>query len=500
MRIAIGGLSHETNTFCVAPTEVGEFKDREWSRGEALVARHRGVRDYLGGMLAAAEERGIEAVPTFATRATPSGTIRRAAYEEMRSELLAGLEGAVRSGVDAICLALHGAGVAEGVDDIEGDILARVRALAGPALPVVVTLDLHANVTDEMARHATALLGVNEYPHVDSYDRGAEALALAADTAAGRVDPRMRLVRIPMLVPTTATSQSPVREINARCRDWEGRPGVIDCTFFHGFAHTDAPVVAAAVVAVADGRPAAAEEAVSDVARYAWGLREAFLKSAPGPAEAIKQALASDGRPVVINETSDNPGGGAPGDGTYLLRAMLEARVTEACFGFLWDPETAAQAHAAGAGAVIRVRLGGKTDAMHGAPIDAEAYVKCLTDGRFVQQSPMGRGARVDLGRMARLVIPAGATPGGGIDILVSSVRSQTLDPEVFLLHGIDVTRCRIVALKSSQHFRAGFEPLAARIITADSPGLTTLDLTTFPYRRLARPVWPLDEQTRFPS
>lgn len=497
MRIAIGALSHETNTFCAAPTEVGEFKDREWTHGDELVARHRGVRDYLGGMLAAAEDRGIDVVPAFATRATPSGTISRRAYEEMRGELLTGLARA--GGVDAICLALHGAGVAEGVDDIEGDILERVGALSiGRAVPVVVTLDLHANVTPAMARHATALLGVNEYPHVDSYERGAEAVALAADTVEGRVRPEMRLVRIPMLVPTTATSQNPVREINTRCREWEARPGMLDCTFFHGFAHTDAPVVAAAVVAIADGNRAAADEAALDVARYAWGLREAFLKSAPGPAEAIRQALASEDRPVVINDTSDNPGGGAPGDGTHLLRALLDANVAEACFGFVWDPETAAQAHAAGTGATIRVRLGGKTDAMHGSPIEGEAYVKCLTDGRFIQQSPMGRGARVNLGPMARLVLPVTGGQAGGIDVLVSSVRSQTLDPEVFLLHGIDVTRCRIVALKSSQHFRAGFEPVAARIITADAPGLTTLNLASFPYRRLTRPVWPLDDGTAF--
>ena len=490
MRIAIGGLAHETNTFCAAPTEVEEFKDREWTHGAALVARHRGVRDYLGGMLAAAEERAIEAAPTFATRATPSGTISRRAYEEMRGELLAGLERAGQ--VDAVCLALHGAGVADGVDDIEGDILGRVRTLVGPALPVIVTLDLHANVTDEMARTATALLGVNEYPHVDSYDRGVEAVALAAEVISGRRRPAMRLVRLPMLVPTTASSQTPVREINARCRDWEGRPGMIDCTFFHGFAHTDAPVVAASVVAIADESAALAEEAAMDIARYAWGQREAFLRSAPGPAEAIREALAAGDRPVVINETSDNPGGGAPGDGTRLLRALLQAKVTDTCFGFMWDPETAAQAHAAGTSTTVHVRLGGKTDALHGAPIDAEAYVKCLTDGRFTQQSPMGRGAPVNLGRMARLVV-------GGVDVLVSSVRSQTLDPEVFLLHGIDVARYRIVALKSSQHFRAGFESVAARIITADAPGLTTLDLTTFPYRRLVRPVWPLDRETRFP-
>jgi microcystin degradation protein MlrC len=491
MRMAIGELAHETNTFCAGLTEAGAFKEREWARGDALLSRHRGVRDYLGGMLAGAQERGIDIVPVFATHAEPSGTISAGAYEAMRSELVDGLGRA--GAVDAICLALHGAGVAEGVDDIEGDLLARIRADAGPTVPIVVTLDLHANVTDAMVRHATALLGVNEYPHVDEYERGVEAVALAAAILDGRVHPRPRLVTLPLLVATTATSQSPVREINARCRAWEARPGIVDCTFFHGFPHTDTPIVAASVVAIADGASAQpADEAARDVARFAWGQREAFVKSAPGPAEAIRQALACDAQPVVINETSDNPGGGAPGDGTHLLRALLDANVTETCFGFIWDPETVARAHAAGAGAAIRVRLGGKTDAMHGTPIDAGAYVKCLTDGRFIRQSPMGRGAQMNLGRMARLVI-------GGVDVLVSSVRQQTLDAEVFQLHGIDVGRYRVVALKSSQHFRAAFEPLAARIITADSPGLTTLDLTTFPYRRLTRPVWPLDQDTEYP-
>lgn len=170
---------------------------------------------------------------------------------------------------------------------------------------------------------------------------------------------------------------------------------------------------------------------------------------------------------------------------------MLEARAASACFGFIYDPQTAAQAHDAGVGATIHVRLGGRTDRMHGEPIEADAYVADLTDGRFIRQSPMGRGAQVDLGRMARLRI-------GTVDVLVSSVREQTLDAEVFLHHGIDVTRYKIVALKSSQHFRAGFEPLAAHILTADSPGLTTLDLSSFPYHRVDRPVWPLDADTRY--
>jgi len=489
VRIAIGEVAHETNTFCGGTTSVADFQAWEWCHGEEIIRKHRGVRDYLGGMLAAAERLGIEVAPTFSTFAYPSGTIARDAYEAIRHELLSGIEAAGR--VDAVCLALHGAGVAEGAEDLEGALLEEVRRLVGNRVPIVVTLDLHANVTEAMVEHADALLGVNFYPHTDACERGEEAVDLARRIVDGEVRPAMRLAVLPMLVTTTTTDLSPGKDVNATCWEWEARPGVLDCTFFHGFPYTDTPHVAAGVVAIADRDAALARRAAEDVARRVWAMRDQFLPRAPSAAEAIRLALETEDRPVVINDTSDNPGGGTPGDGTHLLRAMLDAGLTEACYGFIYDPETVAQAHGAGVGTTIGVRLGGRSDELHGAPIEAEAYVKCLTDGRFVLQTPMGRGARVDYGRMARLVI-------GGIDVLVSSVRAQTLDAEVFLLHGIDVTRYRVVALKSSQHFRAAFEPIAARIIPADTPGLTTTNLKVFDYRRIRRPVWPLDPDAVF--
>lgn len=489
MRIAIGEVAHETNTFCEAPTTVQDFQAWQWLVGDVIQERHRGVRDYLGGMIAAAERAGFAVVPTFATFAYPSGIISRETFERLESELLEGLERAGR--VDAVCLSLHGAGVAEGEDDLEGALLQAVRERVAPGVPVVVTLDLHGNITAAMVRHADALLGVNFYPHTDAYERGEEAVALAARIVRGEVRPRMHLVELPMLISAAATGLSPAKDVNARCWEWEARPGLLDCTFFHGFPYTDIPQVGAAVVAVADGDAELARRAAEDVAGFIWRTRDAFLPEIIGPAEAIRRALDTDGRPVVINDTSDNPGGGTPGDGTHLLRAMLEAGLEDACFGFIYDPETAAQAHAAGVGTSIAVRLGGKTDRLHGAPVEGQAYVKALTDGRFIQQSPMGRGARVDYGRMARLVM-------GGVDVLVSSVRAQVLDPEVFLLHGIDVTRYKVVGLKSSAHFRAGFEPLAARIIAADAPGLTTKDFTVFDYRRIRRPMWPLDAEAAY--
>ena len=485
MRVAIGGISHETNTFCRGESTLDNFREREWAEGQEILDNNRDVRSYVGGIMDAAERLGIELVPTFFASATPSATIAADAYNTMLGKLLDTLRAAGE--VDAVCLTLHGAGVAAGVDDIEGDIIQRVRELYGPDMPIVVTLDLHGNITQKMVDHADALLGVNLYPHTDSYDRGVEAIELIPKLVSGEVKPVMHLTHLPMMIPSTTTDLSPAKDVNELCWEMEARPGVIDCTFFHGFAPADIPKVGISVLAITDGDPDLAKQVSQGIADHIWEIREQFRVEPNPPEEVFRQALAMEGRPIIINEKADNPGGGGPGDGTHLLRAMIEADLQEACFGFIYDPETAAQAHEAGVGATIEVRLGGKTEPLHGEPIVTQAYVKSLTDGQFIQQSPMGHGRQVNLGKMARLVI-------GGIDVIVSSIRTQTLDAEVFLLHGIDVTRYKIVAIKSSNHFRAGFAPIAHAIIRVDTPGLVSADLSSFDYQRLQRPIWPLDE------
>lgn len=485
MRVAIGQFAHETNTFCPGLTGVDRFQARHWLRRPGIVAAHAGVRDDLGGMLAAAARLGIEATPTFATSTEPSATIARPAYDAIRDELFAAIRAA--GPLDAVCLALHGAGSAEGIDDVEGTLLGELRELVGPDLPVVVTLDLHGHTTPAMVQHADALLYCHEYPHVDGYERGEEAMALADEIVRGATRPTMHLEPLPMMIPPSTTRDEPAAAINDLCFEWEAKPGMLDCAFVHGFPHTDVPIVATTVLATADGDPGLARAAAQDVAARVWATRNEFLQQLPGAEEAIRQALAADATPVVVAEVSDNPGGGAPGDGTHLLRALLAADQPGTCFGFVADPETAAQAHAAGEGATIDVRLGAKTDDLHGTPIESRARVERLTDGRFRYSTPMGAGRQADLGPMARLRI-------GNVDALVSTVRTQTLDAEVFALHGIDVSGQRVVALKSHQHFRAGFDPLAGTVIRADPPGLTTSNLAQLPYRRVRRPIWPLDE------
>ena len=491
MRIAIGIVAHETNTFSTVPTTVESFKELEWDHGQSILDKSRNVRDFVGGMIDKAEELGIELVPTFSAFAEPSGIITKETYETLIKELLDGIKQAGE--IDAVCLGLHGAGVVEGIDDLEGEILHAVRTVIGYSIPLTAALDLHGNLTQKKITEADALFGVHLYPHVDMYERAAEAIDVAHRMVKGECKPVMHLTKLPLIIPTSTTNLSPAKDINEACYKWEKEPGVIDCAFFHGFPYTDTPDVGVSIISVVDGDKELAKRVTEDVARLVWEKRDEFTPHVLTSAEGIQQALESEGLPVVINETSDNPGGGTPGDGTHLLRAMLEAKLENVCFGFIYDPEVAQIAHEAGVGSTIGVKLGGKTDMLHGESLSVTAYVKSLSDGKFIASTPMGKGSQVNYGKSARLQVD-------GIDILVCSVRAQVMDEQIFLLHGINVLEYKIVALKSSQHFRASFEPIAARIITVDSPGLTCLQFTQFDYKRLQRPIYPLDQEAVFPK
>lgn len=484
LRVAIAGVSHESNTYAVAASGLTAVSWFDLYRGDDIIEHHRGTRTYIGGMYDALVELDATVVPTFFAIGEPSGTIRADAYAHLRDELLRHLSAALP--VDAVALELHGAGVTETFDDLEGELLADVRRLVGDAVPIVVTLDLHANVTHRMARHADVLLGVHLNPHTDMYERGAEAARLLPRLVAGDHRPAIHVEPLPMLLPLTTTDHGPAADVNARCARVEQRRGILDCTFFHGFPYADGPDAGARIVCTADADPHLAAETAREVAAYVWQRREDFRPNGMPPAAAVAAALELPAGPVVINDTADNPGGGTMGDDVQLLGAMLAVGVTPACFGFICDAESAASAHDAGVGATIDLELGGKSDRRTRAPLAVRAYVKNLTDGRF-RLSSYAPGLRVDLGRSARLQID-------GIDVIVTSRVQQTFDPEIFLLHGVDVTRSRIVGLKSSHHFRAGFRQLASAIITADTgTGLTTQRVERLGRRPGAVPVWPTD-------
>lgn len=483
MRIAIAGISHETNTYCKESTTTDAFRIL---RGENLLATE-GQQTDLGGMVSAIRALGAQPVPIMACVAEPSGTIDLTTYHGFKEEILSGLK---HSPCEAVLLALHGAGVVDGIDDLEGNLCVAVRELIGTDVALVATFDLHGNVTQAMADVLDGVFACHQYPHVDMHLRSQEAAALAVSLVNKELTTSVYVETLPMLTPCTTTFEGPGQTMLSRVLDAELPEGIIDISWFHGFPYTDIPNVGASICVTATS-DALARRTALDTAAQLWAVRDLFLPKSLSAHEAIQSAHALDISPVVINETSDNPGGGAPGDGTHLLRAMIEAELEDACFGFIVDPHTAAMAHEAGVGTEISMQLGGHYDDLHGAPLIATGTVRALHDGQLILQA-MFKGAPCHLGPMARIDI-------NGIDVIVASERSQTFDTEPFLAVGIDVRRYKYVALKSSHHFRAGFKEVAGAIVTADTPGLCTHKLETFTRQRSQMPMWPVDAQASYP-
>lgn len=485
MRIAIGEIAHETNSFSVEPTDEAAFRQKVWLTGDEIFPTHYGVRSYIGGMLDEGNEiGGYEFLPTFAAEAEPSGPILAETWTTITQNLLEGLRKVAP--FDAICLELHGAGIAENSGDIEGDLLKAVRDEFGYDIPLVATLDLHANMTEKMVEHADLLLGVNFYPHTDRYERGREIIQLLHKMLKGEIKPVMSLKRLPMIIPTTTTIYGPAAVVNEKCWEWEAKENMLDCTFYHGFPYMDSPEIGVSVLAIADGNEDLAKEAAEDVANIIWEMREDFQVSHPTVAEGLKQVWESEEAPIVVNETSDNPGAGGPGDGTHLLSEMLKANVPQTCFAFICDPEVVEAAYQAGEGAEIEVQLGGKKDTLHGNPLHIVAKVLLLTRCDFIATNSMITGRRSDLGRSVRLLV-------GNVDVIVTEIKQQLFDDEVIKLHGIDMNTYKLIALKSSHHFRAFFQTAAAKIITVDSPGISTFNFSEFNYKSSAKDKYPLN-------
>lgn len=485
LRVGVGGIVHETNTYSETPTTVADF---DIFHGGEIIERAAGTRTAGAGVIETLRELGAEPIPTLFATAQPSGVIDHDDYERLRSVLLDEIE--ARGPFDAFILNLHGAAVTSRLDDVETDLCHVARRALGN-VPLAATFDLHANMSGAIARPLDLMFGYRNYPHTDMYETGERAARASMSLIGSEPRPHIYVEPLPMLLPPSATEPGFVgHEMNELAQRVENAEGLFDLSIFHGFPYSDVPEPGVRVVATAADM-ARASSAAKKVARWIWENKDRFLPEIFDEHEALSLALRSGPGPIVVNDTSDNCGAGAPGDGTHVLRAMIAMGIDNACLSFIVDPEVAKQAHAEGVGATIEVRLGGKTDRLHGEPIHARAEVRALSDGD-VRLTAMARGLLVRHGRMARLGID-------GIDVLVGSRRAQTFDPEVFLLHGIDVREFRIVVVKSTHHFRAGFKGIASKIITADTPGLSSGRIESFPHDRRATPLWPIDRDASWP-
>lgn len=481
----IAALMHETNAFSPVPTNLQSF--HVWRPAGAT--QPPADRDTLayGAFWRRALETGLALSPGFFATCQPSAPLSQADWTTLRDEILQDLR---RAGdVDRVFLFLHGAQCAQGTDDAEGELLAAARAVVGPDIPVAVLLDLHANVSRRMLQEADYVLACLEYPHIDYAVRALQAFDLLERHVTMGLRPTTAAVRLPV-VGAYPTTVEPMQSFLGRLREAESSPGTLAVSACHGFWLSDVADAGATILVTTDGDAAAAEALAHTLAGH---FAASAVTSGDGlpAAVAVQAALAqaaATGRPSVIADRCDNPGGGAAGDSTFVLRELLACGADRLALAMIWDPVAVDFAHRAGAGARLAVRIGGKVGPRSGEPLDVEGEVVVVRDD--ARQAAFAQGEpRLSLGRTARLRI-------GGVDVVLNTERQQVFDPRVFIEHGIVPAACRVVVVKSTTHFRNGFAPLAGSIIDCETPGSVTTDPTLLSYRRLPRPMAPIDPGT----
>lgn len=471
MRVFAAGLITETNTFAPWPTGLRGFSEEGPFHGDATT---RG-RDCEMGVLAAgwkrwSEEAGFDFVESLFAFAQPSGPTVQGVYEGFRDEILADLES--KGPFDVVLLFLHGAMVSQECLDCEGDVLARVRGIVGPNAAIGAELDPHCHLTALMLDSATAIVLMKEYPHTDYMERGRELFDICVGAARGTLKPVSRLFDCRMVGFYPTTTQ-PMRGLVDRMRAMEARPGVLSVSFGHGFPWGDTPETGSKVLAIADGDADLAAGIAAEIGRDIYRARRQLLPGFPPIDAAVKLGRESNGL-VVLADTADNAGGGAPSDNVALLKAMLDAGVERAVFGCIWDPVAVQVCMEAGIGASLPLRFGGKCGPASGEPLDAVVTVRNVRKNH--DQQGLGP-ARSAMGDAAWIEVQ-------GIDVVLMSTRTQTFAPDAFAGLGIALEGKRIVALKSSWHFQALFGPIADRIVPVATPGAIQMDFASIDYRR----------------
>ncbi|SMF14406.1 Microcystin degradation protein MlrC, contains DUF1485 domain [Tistlia consotensis] len=483
MKIAVGGFHHETNTFAPSKADFDAFaRGGAWPalcRGDALFESVSGVNLPVAGFIDEARAGGHQLVPLSWAAATPSDRVTEDAYERIVGQMLEDL--AAARGLDGLYLDLHGAMVTEHHQDGEGELLRRVRAIVGKDLPVVVSLDLHANVTPAMVELADALVAYRTYPHVDMAVTGGRGYRLLATLMSGR---RLAKVRkaLPFLIPLTSGCSfiEPAKGLYESIDERERVPGVASLSFAAGFSPADIWHCGPTVLAFGEdaaATEAAAEELYQAILAQEKGFAGTIMSAEQAVAHAIKVSATAQ-RPVVLADTQDNPGAGGNGDTVGLLAELVRQRAPRAVIGLLFDPAAAERAHAAGEGATIEIGLGSHSGLPGHEPLRGSYQVKKLGDGRFECTGPFYRGARMELGPMALLEI-------GGVEVAVASRKAQLADREMLRHVSVDPEERGIVAVKSSVHFRADFQPIAEQVVVAAAPGPNPVDHLQLDYRFL---------------
>jgi microcystin degradation protein MlrC len=484
MRLFSATLATETNTFSPMPTSLASYQESVFLRpGEHPDDAPRMCTAPLFVARRRAKAEGFTLIEGSCFAASPAGTTNRADYEFMRDEILGQLKAAMP--VDGILFGLHGAMVAHGYDDVEGDIIERARAIVGPKCVIGVELDPHCHLTLKRLKLSDIIICYKEFPHTDVVERAEEVLDLVLKTLRGEAKPVMSAYDCRQIqsYPTTLPL---MRAFVDRIKAMEGKDGILSISIAHCFPYADVPELGSRVLVVADGDKAKADALAKQLGEEVVSMRGKTMPPSIESGTAISEALAFNDAPVVMADPADNAGGGAPSDNTTILRQLIERKVERAAVGPIWDPIAVRLCFDAGKDAVFPLRFGGKTGPRSGQPIDADVTVIGLSRDCWQSFGP----TKVPLGDCAAIRI-------GGVEIVLISNRTQALGLELFTNLGIDPRAKRIVVVKSTNHFMAAFGPIAKRVIYVESDAPLSRDYRKIPYTRVNRPIWPLDAETK---
>lgn len=466
---------------------------RSFAEGGYLVHKGRHEEDMKDSTLPVftfrwlAEAQGWEVVESLTAVADPAGKTVRSVYETFRQEILDDLQNALP--VDVVFLDLHGAMVADGYDDCEGDLLAHIREVVGPDIPVGAELDPHSHLTKAMVENATVLVMEKEYPHIDFAERTEDAFRILADTMEDQVRPHMSVFDCRMILGALHTTREPGQSLVDQIKRMEEKDDeILSISLCHGFDWGDVPEMGTKVLVVTDNNPKKGTALAEELGHKLFDLRYDIVIDYMSVDETLDQALeilsANPGKPVVISDTTDNPGGGAPGDATFILKALLDRGIEGAAIATIWDPVAAGIAADAGEGAWLALRIGGKMGPSSGDPVDVHAQV--MRAEKNATQT-FANGVVIGIGDAVVVRV-------NGIDVILNTTRRQIYGVDCLTNLGIDPTQKRIIVVKSSQHFYASFAPIAVEVLYCVAPGTLMMNTEDIPYQRIDRNKWPLVE------
>ncbi|MBT5477102.1 MAG: M81 family metallopeptidase [Chloroflexi bacterium] len=498
MRIATLGFHHETNTFQSVKTDYDSFANFEFLRGSEIADRHATSKFTLAGYFQSAQMFEFDLVPLLFAFTGPTGTITKETFDRISEEMIDKLK---QNGPwDGVLLAQHGAAVTEEYPDMDGEISRRVREVVGPDTPVVMTLDLHCNITQDQVANTDAIVVFRTNPHLDAVERAVEASEILVKTIRGEVRPVQHLVQVPMMINIVKqpTGFGPMKEIMDEVHQVLEKPGVLSASCGQGFPYADVDQMGVSFLVVTDGDAVKAEKQAKSLARKAWDLRAELQNDSPSIEESISRAMnaSSDGKPTAIMDVGDNVGGGGTADSTHLLAEATSQGLSgdKSLLLTLFDPTNVQVCISAGVGSTITLKVGAGTDRLHGEPIEVTANIRAITDGKFEEPKPTHGGLRFfDYGPSVALDTEAGHT------IVLHTVRGiGNMSREQYYSIGIRPEEYRVIICKGTVSPRAAYEPISREIIMANSPGVTSANMSSFSYENRRTPLYPFELDTTF--